>query len=96
MRAYDREHTRIIFLDEFKQRCEKLLIAVKKGELDDFFGTPPFEILHRINGLHGELLPRLEIDPTQSRIYKTVRARAKFIIVENEENDQKKSQSPSE
>ena len=70
LREYDSQDIRIVYLDEFKERCETLFEAVKKGELDDLFSIPPFEILHTLNGRHGELLPMLNIDPMKSRIYR--------------------------
>jgi hypothetical protein len=70
LRAYDREENRALFLDEFIARSQILFEAVEKGELDKLFGTPPFEILHMIIGRHGELLPDLNIDPMNSRMYR--------------------------
>ena len=70
LRAYDRDENRALFLDEFIERSQILFEAVEKGELDNLFGTPPFEILHRIVGRYGELLPDLNIDPMKSRIYR--------------------------
>jgi hypothetical protein len=67
---FDSQDRRIIYFDEFVERCRILIEAIERGELDDFFGVSPFEILHQINGRHGELLLRLGINPWDSRIYK--------------------------
>jgi hypothetical protein len=67
---FDSQERRIIYFDEFNERCRILIEAVESGELDDLFGVPPFEILQQINGRYGELLTRLEINPWDSRIYR--------------------------
>jgi hypothetical protein len=65
----DNPQWRAVYLDEFQERCKILVEAVKRGELDEFFGFPPYEVLHQINGRYGELLPRLGIDPRKGRTY---------------------------
>lgn len=83
MRKYDSNLTRIVYLDEFKERCEILIRAIEFLVLNDLFDIPPFEILHQINGRHGELLSKLKIDPMESRIYRE--GKVKIIkIIENE------------
>ena len=81
LRDYDSTDNRVLFLDEFIERSQILLKAVKKGELDNLFGTPPFEIIHKIIGRCGELLPDLNIDPVNSRIYRI--KRYKIIDIRN-------------
>ena len=78
LREFDSEEKRVLFLDEFLERSQILFEAVEKGELDNLFGTPPFEILHKIIGRYGELLPDLNIDPVNSRIYRVL----KYKIIE--------------
>lgn len=73
LRDYDSEDNRVLFLDEFIERSEILFKAVETGKLDNLLGTPPFEILHKIIGRYGELLPDLNIDPMNSRIYRIKR-----------------------
>ena len=70
LRAVDSEDNRFLFLDEFMERSQILFEAVEKGEQDNLFGTPPFEVLHMMIGRYGELLPDLNIDPMNSRLYK--------------------------
>jgi hypothetical protein len=70
LRDYDSEENRVLFLDEFRERSQILFEAVENGDLDNLFGTPPFEILHMIIGRYGELLPDLNIDPSKTRIYR--------------------------
>jgi hypothetical protein len=82
LKKMDSPQVRILYLDEFRERSQILLETVKKGELDDLFGIPPFEILHRIIGYYGELLPRLDIDPLKSRIHKV--GKYKIIEIVNE------------
>jgi len=91
LKKMDTPQVRILYLDEFRERCQILLEAVEKGELDDLFGTLPFEILHRIIGLYGELLPRLDIDPMKSRIHKV----GKYQIIEIVYEDQADSEAPA-
>ena len=51
-------------------------------------GVPPFEVLHKIIGRHGELLPKLNIDPMNSRIYQTILKVSTGIIEEDVEEIQ--------
>jgi hypothetical protein len=73
LREYDDENHRILFVDEFEKRSSVLLRKAEEGLLDDLYGIPPYEILHRIMGRHGELLDRIGIQPLDSRIYDGVK-----------------------
>ena len=87
LKSIDSDISRYLFLDEFKGYSQILLEAIKKGELDHLFGISPFEILHRIIGRYGELLPALNIDPMNSRIY----YRGTYKIIEIEESNGEES-----
>lgn len=63
----DNEEKRIVYLDEFRERCIILLRALPYGALDDQIGEKPENILHKIVGRQGELLQRIGIDPNLGR-----------------------------
>lgn len=69
LQEYDDENHRILYPDEFESRSSKLLDMAESGLLDDLADVPPYEILHRIIGKHGELLERIGIGFLNSRIY---------------------------
>jgi len=65
----DNRQIRAIYIDEYNKRCGLLIQKIREGQIDEILGSSPYEILHKINGRYGELLPRLGIDPTEGRTY---------------------------
>lgn len=66
----DNEKIKVTYLDEFRERCITTLKLIPQGILDHQFNQPSTEILHKISGRFGELLPILGINPMLGRTYK--------------------------
>jgi len=78
LEKFDNEESRLVYLDEFRERGIILIKSVTSGKLDDQIDKNPNEVIHEINGRCGKLLPRLEIDPLQGRTYKYLQNLAKM------------------
>ena len=60
---------RYTYYDEFRQRVTRLREEVLKGNMDPILGLNPTQILHRISGLRGELLPAIGWDSQKGETY---------------------------
>ena len=80
----DNIETRITYLPEYRDRFILLIEKIEQGEVDELLDKFPHDLLHMINGAHGELLLNIGVPPGESQTAKKLieQERARLIIVE--------------
>ncbi len=66
----DNIETRITYLPEYRDRFKLLIEKLEQGEIDELLDKPPHDMLHMINGAHGELLLKIGVTPGESQTVK--------------------------
>ena len=80
----DNIEIRITYLSEYRDRFILLIEKLEQGEVDELLDKFPHDLLHMINGAHGELLLKIGVPPGESQTAKKLieQERARLIIVE--------------
>lgn len=87
----DNPKQRLTYLPQYLERYSKLISMLERGELDHILGYPIIQVLHMINGSHGELLEEIGLDPsnrvTHERLLSEVYPRIVYVkLVDSDGN----------
>jgi len=83
---HDNPQMRLTYIEEFRRRYQELNKRLVMGDLDDLIGKTPQEVLHMINGAHGELVKRLGLESSHTVDRMLEHVRPRLVIVRLNDN----------